>query len=490
MHWLSTLRAPWCGLTLHDLHALAGTNHHSTIWSLMQNEAVVTKLPADGQIRLQHVRSIFAEAFATQGRMPLGRWVRGVWLTLGGPSCLWEQADIVDVQAFFKCLDDLDKRNQFSLERMGAEIDKLFATPDNHGENLQMMTIHKSKGLEFDTVILLGLGAQASSNNSEKPLVLWEEVLIDKQSELLAAPYIPKGAREKDKVSVYDYLESREKVRDVNEDARVLYVAVTRAERKLHLVGVANQNKSSQNKEGEIKALANTPLALLWSNVRQYFEAATLIEAAQNTEDVITQFVPHLVRLQQLEIPAVLQATATVTTHQNTKQIKSINSNTLEADIGTLAHRYMELIAKQGIQNWPLNRIAPLASAMQYWLQQRGHDNQTAKTATSQIINALQTTLKSTSGQWILQAHQSVQSEYALTSNDGTQHVIDRTFIENDTRWIIDFKLGLEVTETNANMVALAHKPQLARYASLFLHEDLSTKQAVFFLNLGVLIEL
>lgn len=497
VHWLSILRAPWCGLTLHDLHALAGSNHRSTIWSLMQNESVVAHLSADGQMRLNHVRSIFTEAFATQGRMPLGRWVRGVWLMLGGASCLWEQSDVVDVQAFFKCLDDLDKRNQFSLERIVAEIEKLFATPDNHGENLQMMTIHKSKGLEFDTVILLGLGAKTSSNNSDKPLVLWEEVLIDEQLELLGAPYTPKGARDKDNVSPYDYLESRENLRDANEDTRVLYVAATRAEHKLHLVGVANQNK-----EGDIKALANTPLALLWPNVQQFFEAAALVktvpiealpmEAAQSTEDDITQFVPQLVRLQRPAIPTVLQAVATVTTyqnaiHQNATQLKPTHTNTIEADMGILAHRYMELIAKQGIQNWPLSRIAPLAPAMQYWLQQQGHNSQIASTATSQIIHALQTTLTSSAGQWVLQAHQHAQSEYALTSNDGTQHVLDRTFTENSVRWIIDYKLGLEVTEANANTVALAHKPQLARYAGLFTDENLSIKQAVFFLSLGIL---
>ena len=198
---------------------------------------------------------------------------------------------------------------------------------------------------------------------------------------------------------------------------------------------------------------------------------------------------------QRPAIPTVLQAVETVTTyqnaiHQNATQLKPTHTNTLEADMGILAHRYMEIIAKQGIQNWPVSRIAPLAPAMQYWLQQQGHNSQIASSAASQIIHALQTTLTSGAGQWVLHAHQHAQSEYALTANDGTQHVIDRTFTENDMRWIIDYKLGLEVTEVNANIVALAHKPQLARYASLFTDENLSIKQAVFFLNLGMLVEI
>jgi ATP-dependent exoDNAse (exonuclease V) beta subunit len=174
VHWLAILRAPWCGLTLHDLYALAGHDHQQTIWSLMQNSDVVARLSADGQARLVHVREVLLEAVASQGRMNVSRWVRGVWLMLNGADCLWEQSDVVDVQAFFSCLENLDRSNQFSPERMQSEITKLFAAPDSHGEHLQMMTIHKSKGLEFDTVILLGLGATTGGNNSDITLVLWE----------------------------------------------------------------------------------------------------------------------------------------------------------------------------------------------------------------------------------------------------------------------------------------------------------------------------
>ena len=70
---------------------------------------------------------------------------------------------------------------------------------------------------------------------------------------MLAAPYIPKGLRDENKVSAYDYLQTLENEREANEDARVLYVAATRAERKLHLLGIANQNA-----KGEIKPTKNT----------------------------------------------------------------------------------------------------------------------------------------------------------------------------------------------------------------------------------------
>ncbi len=511
VHWLSILRAPWCGLTLHDLHALAGSNHHATIWSLMQSDELVNQL--EGKERLKHVRDIFTEAFATQGRMATSKWIRGIWLMLGGTACLWEQADIVDVQAFFACLDALDRSNQFSPERMATEITKLFATPDVNGENLQMMSIHKSKGLEFDCVILPGLGATTGGNNRDKPLVLWEEVSVGEHTELLAAPYIPKGFRD-DSVSAYDYIETLENERDANEAARVLYVAATRAERKLHLVGVANQNAKS-----EIKPLKNSYLDLLWDAVSHEFEAVDLnaqsLGQSTNAEDDIANFTPKLIRLKQLKIPAILQTEKAFTSAANMPQTQQSPQKimlNLAADTGTLAHLYMEMIANEGLEHWSASRIDACSQSMRFWLLQKGHAKNEAEKleleqSISQIIAALKKTIASPQGAWMLAYRESRQAELSITTIDenaeAQEQRIDLTFIENDAlgehelsehelskkaRWIIDYKL----TAANDDLAIAAepHKPQLARYASLFAHENLAIKTAVFFLSSGQLIQI
>lgn len=491
VHWLAILRATWCGLTLHDLHALAGHDHQCTVWSLMQDDEVMIRLSVDGQARLAHVREILAEAFSGQGRVNVSRWIRGVWLMLNGTACLWEQSDVIDVQAFFACLDKLDRSNQFSPERMETEITKLFATPDSHGEHLQMMTIHKSKGLEFDTVVLPGLGASTGGNNGDKPLVLWEEVLVEHQRELLAAPFIPKGARDKDKVSPYDYLESREKARDANESARVLYVAATRAERKLHLVGVASQKKS-----GEIKPVANTYLDLLWPTVAQVFEAAKIPEEGLNPQGDIARFSPRLVRLKQPAIPMVLRVGQAVESLRNELNSKPSGNNSLEADIGTLAHRYMELIVKHGIEAWTPARVTSLKPVVQHWFRQQGHSENIALTAAETLQNLLKVTLNSQDGQWVLKDRPVAHAELGLSSvknGDIKRFVVDRTFVEDNTRWIIDYKtteLATEMFSDELQRVAENHRQQLENYASLFKHEALAVKCAIFFMHIGKLVQL
>ncbi len=492
VHWLAILRAPWCGLNLHDMHALAGHDHASTIWALMHDNENVSRLSADGQARLKHVREILDEAYASQGRMHVSRWIRGVWLMLNGSSCLWEPGDVVDVQAFFSCLDALDRSNQFSPERMAFEITKLFAAPDSHGENLQMMTIHKSKGLEFDTVILPGLGASTGGNNGDKPLVLWEEVSVGQQQELLAAPYIPKGARDKETVSPYDYLEAREKERDANESARVLYVAATRVERKLHLVGVANQNA-----KGEISPTKNTSLDLLWPTIGPEFEAAVATTEVILEEIAdIADFTADLVRLQQAQIPAILQTTAPVISTNKPNNKPAASSANIDADVGTLAHRYMEIIAQQGLAAWPVSRVSALLPAMHHWLRQQGHAESLANASVAKVEQLLISTLNSAEGQWVLQSREGAAVELALmklTGDGAKKHIVDRTFIDSGTRWIIDYKtteLSAAASVEDLKSAAESHRKQLENYAALFADEGLPLKCAIFFMHIGKLVPL
>lgn len=480
VHWLAILRAPWCGLTLADLHVLCADNHHATIWQLMQDEPRLQRMSEEGQTRLNLVRTILARAFAEQGRIPLRRWLETTWLQLGGGSTLLNAGDIRDVQAFFDLLEANVTGNGLDFAQLDAAMGELYAKPDaSANERLQFITMHAAKGLEFDCVILPALNAK--TRNENQPLIMWQAFEVQNRLQLLVAPV--RKVNKHAGIGLYDYLHKLEQQRNRNESVRLLYVAATRAKQRLHLVGTIAETAKSER-----KPQATSLLAQLWPCVQDYFTNADKLSLNVSNSNELSSFSSQLHRLYKNDlapIPVKMNAPEHPDISQSAEVIETAPDIT--RDMGTLAHQYMEMLAKQRMDG---NKLAHTEPVMQRWLQQQGHDAYQSSMAASQVLSALQATLKSADGQWVLRHRENAQSEYALISEDEAQHVIDRTFIENGARWIIDYKLGLDVTKQNAKVAALTHLPQLERYAGLFSNENLPIKKAVLFLNVGLLVTL
>ncbi|MEI8117870.1 MAG: UvrD-helicase domain-containing protein [Methylophilaceae bacterium] len=500
-HWLNILRAPWCGLTLSDLHALSADNHRATIWQLMHESERIQTLSAEGQLRLMHVTKVLTAAFEHQGRMPTRRWLESTWLQLGGGKCLIEAGDNRDVQVFFDLVEKVGRNGSLDIAALEMAMQKLYAKPDIEAdESLQFLTIHKSKGLQFDTVILPALNRPP--RNSDHELVLWQEVTINHHLHLIAAPLtMAKSSRTKSNTapSVYDFLKGLETQRSDNEIVRLLYVAATRAERCLHLIASIQTNA-----KGEIKPKAKSLLQVLWPAVEEDFKLVTPLgnQAVKPLID-FSQFKSQLQRLPVLELSHIgstefAGSAIPFDSADNTNPVlenlsEYLQGFDLQRHCGTLAHLYMQLLTNADFQSWNEVRLQQCLPAMVNWLQQQGHTLTIAKQGATQVLAALQATLASAAGQWLLKDHNDAVSELSLMqSQTGSikNHVIDRTFIENGTRWIVDYKLTTQNEIGDPVTVAEQHRPQLSRYASLFVQEKLPIKIAVFFLSLAKLVEL
>ena len=71
--------------------------------------------------------------------------------------------------------------------------------------------------------------------------------------------------------------------------------------------------------------------------------------------------------------------------------------------------------------------------------------------------------------------------------------ILDRTFVNEGERWIIDYKsasVSTDLSDIDLTRKAEEYRPQLERYAALFANEGLPVRVAVFFLKLGKQIEL
>lgn len=493
VHWLAILRAPWCGLTLADLLALVGGDKQHTVWQLMHDESRLAALSDDGRRRLLHLREVVGLALAERERQPPRRWLEGVWLMLGGPRCLEAPEALADVDAFFSLVEQLAAAHRLDPETLASRVGELYAPADPLGDAVQMMTIHKAKGLEFETVIVPGLHRDTGNNDS--PLLLWDEVLGDDGRErLLVAPMRARGDRA-DEPTVYDTLRRLENTRAAHETERLLYVAATRAIRRLHLVGVAEANDKAD--DGLKLPSSGSFLRLLWPGMAQAQFAAALTDAAEGElapgdDDAV--FVPPLLRLDDPGIPVELAQPLSSQHSQANRHAdgKSLTGAAQEAAVGTLVHRCLELIVRQGLAAWPTERLPTLVDGWRRWLRAQGLDVAQAEAGCAEALAALHTTLGSETGRWLLADHSDGGAEQAWASCDGdvtVNHVIDRIFIADGVRWIVDYKT-VRATLEELPARAETFRPQLERYAALFSGDPPPLKLAVWFPLQGRLVEL
>lgn len=473
--WLAILRAPWCGLTLTDLSIVVGDDLIATIWERLLTfdyellSPVITK-------KLKRVVTILSLSIKNRRRTNLAAWVEGTWLALGGPASLHNHSDLEDSKAFFKLLSSLQIAGDIpDLAQLKRKISLLYAAPQT-ADNIyvEVMTIHKAKGLEFDTVILPGLASALPADQSQL-LFCTERPNLQDSTDLLLAP-IKASSDELD--PIYDYLRHEEKKRAEYETARLLYVAATRAKNSLHLIATLSKDPESFEIKNPVK---NSLLSQLWSilgesfltNIREQnnsFPAhCTLENSARNLRRLTAAW--KLPPLPSGITPEFILETPLLTEENNYYLWKN---HSIRA-IGTVIHQLLCQIAKDGLEHWNDEVIITRKPCFNVLLKRHGLTNDEIDHCTQQVAIALQTAINDPRGRWILDnTHQDAQSEYSLSTliDEKIKHIIiDRTFIDKDgIRWIIDYKSVAYNGEHLAKFIdkeVECYREQLEEYAKI-----------------------
>lgn len=480
--WLAVLRAPWCGLSLADLHVVAGNDFSSTIWDLIQDQSRLVSLSPDGRLRLERMKLAIAEAIAQRGRLPMRRWVEGTWISLGGPACVADRTGLEDAAAFFDLLEESTAGPGLQdAQEFHEDVAALFARPDVEAdERLQLLTIHKAKGLEFDSVIVPALG---KSPRSEDPsLLLWLEY-VDGQgdSRLLLAPIKETGSEDD---PAYSYLRQIQRAKINHESTRLLYVAATRARKHLHLLGHASVDLA----KNEVKApAARTFLSKMWNTVETVFHNALAqdegIAAIQANSDSASEFGSPGISLRRLvsdwkPVPPPPDVNWQFSASSNIEEdaegrlhITFEWASELQRRVGIVVHAMLQRMIAGERMDW--NRETVNAA-----LLSQGLAGDKLREAARRVEVALQGTAADPRGLWILSRHTDDQREYPLSGiiADRIRHfIIDRSFVDDDVRWIIDYKSGTHEgggLEAFVDNEQARYRKQLDNYASLLREID------------------
>ena len=378
--WLAVLRAPWCGLTLSDLHALSSADRRRPIWDLLATQP----LSEDGQERIARIRPILESALASKGRAPLRDWVEDTWHRIGGSACAGSEAEFEDAAAYFDLLSTVDEGGD--LQDFGAfreDVGKLFAQPDPQAQDgLQVMTIHKAKGLEFDHVILPGMGQPPKREDSV--LLRW----VERDGDTILAPISAAGEAE---IPIYAYLGHWDQQKSRHETCRLLYVAMTRAKRQLHLLGCVSPHKT----EGII-AKKDSFLKVLWPAVGHLFVPLEGGETRQ--EKPPARFIRRVVK--GWTIPAPLPPVRWTPAFPEPAAPEEVTydwvGDTLR-HVGTVVHQYLQRMGRQGLADWDADRIRSLKAGYQAALANLGVPPSELAGAADRVETGLLAVLSTTS---------------------------------------------------------------------------------------------
>ncbi len=473
--WLALLRAPWCGLDVEELHRVAGDDRDAIVWEALHDEGCLTRLGDESRARLVRLRQALRPYVEAHLRGALRERVEGAWIALGGPACAMGAADLEDAETFLEQLDALDEAGDLiDPARLEEHLALLFAAPDaGDSARVQVMTIHKAKGLEFATVIVPGLDRLPRSG--ERPLFAWK---ARGDGNLMVAPMRATGESGE---PAYDYLCSLEDAAAGHELERLLYVAATRARHELHLLGFARVDE----KAGTLRLRKPPPDSLLckaWSVASGEFERALesgAIEPQPDATVALDRGVRRVVsRVLDVEVPgpavhAVAMASAAPVA------IEFSWAGETARHIGILTHRFLQRIAIEGVDRWNEARVRRLADLVRGELGARGVPPAERDAAARRVLDALAGALADPRGRWVLADHAAGRSEYRLrvARPDGVRLVvIDRTFRDaHGRRWIVDFKTGVHEgaqREAFLDRELERYRPQLASYAAAFPGED------------------
>jgi len=469
--WLTLLRAPWCGLSLADLHALCSGDKYALVRDLWQQRRA--SLSPEGQARAQRVFAILEPAARDQGRSGLCARLAWCWSRLGGPACA-HAANSEDIaEAFWALLEKLEGEcPEVDLDRLALESAKLYAPPQTAPgpRRVQIMTVHQAKGLEFDAVLLVGLARQA--RNSEPPLLRWIEraaAAPDNLGWLLSARPRPGDSEGDPSVLLYQYLGEHQKAENRNEDLRQFYVATTRAKRQLHLIA-----RLWRKNDGSIAPPPSSLLARLWEASCPDWISAWNRRRIPALHPAPSAPAPPLRRVPAGWAPApppsgvAWRGARLASPPSSSAEVQESRGLALrERALGTAVHAELQRIAESGAL-----QINP--ARLRLALRAAGIAATNLDAACREASTAIERTLADPRGRWLLEPHQSAVCEWPLAGfldGEFVHALVDRSFIADGIRWVVDYKLARpEPGQGAAAFLAVQaerYRSQLLRYARL-----------------------
>ncbi|MGC2211180.1 MAG: UvrD-helicase domain-containing protein [Candidatus Korobacteraceae bacterium] len=493
--WLAVLRAPWCGLSLADLLELCRNDdrsdaEHSTVRALLRQRQ--QRLSTHGRTALARCLPVLDDALTQRGRGGLRSLVESTWLRLGGPACVADSAQAVrDSEAYFALLDAQSPSGALrDPQNFAVKLRELFAPADQHsGIRVEIMPIHQAKGLEWDVVFLPAL--ERRPRQDDKRLLYWRLRRRGAQESLLLGPMdapgkasaenTGPGKADRNAPAIESYLRNIASDCSREELKRLFYVAATRARQRFYLSAAVDPTRQPN---------ADSILRLLWPlpGMQQAFapndlaenaspESAPPAEAVSAPQRLLRRLPASIVEPPTPVMPPPLPWYAPQSGSSG-EQHRFEWVGELLPRVGVVAHSFLQRIALDGLPLWDAAHLAAARPAIASALLRAGVLPSELEQGIARVNEALRRTLEDERGRWLLSPHPEHCCELAVSAvfNGELHHVrIDRTFLDDGTRWLIDYKITEQQGGDPRRFVEMQvekYHPDIERYARVLRAYD------------------
>ncbi|MEP5763127.1 MAG: UvrD-helicase domain-containing protein [Halieaceae bacterium] len=489
--WLALLRAPWCALSLADLDRVSCHAGQAPLW---QHLSTVGGLSDTGAKQLQRLINAIDGAMHWRERLGLRDWIESVWLSLGGPACVENPLEMQDAEEFLALLEARDNQGlPYDDAALTQQVASLYSSASSGDDSLQLMTMHKAKGLEFDWVFIPGLSRPPRSDQRE--LLLWDDYHRAPDSELgfLMAVHDEQKASEP---TLYNYLQRQKKRQRESEDCRLLYVGVTRAAQRLFLSAhIERDHKAEDWKKPAERALLST----IWTAFQDQMQLPARVLA---TDKQVDRSEPSsLLRVTGLpDLPPATTASAEAEAEKAGRNIPDSPGDALPRLLGTAVHLSLQRLSAlddEALLDFNCDSLQPWWESV---LRQLGVSSAELADGLAQVRHSVKSVLEDERGRHVISAsREEAASELALSTmrSDGrlAEYYIDRSYVEDNVRWVVDYKSSMpDSGQSPEEFLALEserYREQLLRYRQLLAGiDERPIRSALYFTALPHWLEL
>lgn len=473
--WLSLLRSPLCGLTLSELEVVA--NDKKLVWSAINSDEVKQKLSETSLERLNNLISVIGQTTRLKERRTLAEIIFGAWIGMSGPATVTSKADTENAKDFFGVLKQFSLTT-FDEAKFENVLDRLFAKPSSASiGSVQIMTMHKSKGLQFDYVFIPGCERLGRSDDTK--LLAWDRYMSKSGESLNLLSASPKTGTKTN--PLFEFIKKQGNERDDLETDRILYVGCTRGVKQVILSACLDTDDNGEHKAPSSKSF----MGKLWAVVSEDIEVFDAVADTQNEEAPVAggYVVSNPVRLNAMADISTLERGSLLAKYRGQAFFSESESGDigwqvgLKKIIGVFFHSVLRQVVLDGVENWDSAKINSMKEGWRHRFQFMGVPEDYLIPSMNLVTGWLTESLKNDKMRWILDGtHSESECELELIDRELNLHIIDRCFISNGVRWVIDYKTttpneGEDVSAFESRMVD-EHQEQLKRYAGLFLSNN------------------